>query len=931
MSDDLRARLGHLALEALDGKAVAGEVASLPGDLAARFRTWFAVGPSAMQAPERPSRFGAYVLLRLLGQGAQAAVYLAEDTRLKRQVALKVLQGAERLPPEALARFRREAEAAARVDHPGICPVYEAGEVDGTPYLALRHVEGGTLAQRLEGCRRAGARVLRLDPAGADAAATAKSADSAALRAHTLRVVELIEDVARALHAAHEKGLVHRDIKPGNILLAADGRPLLADFGLARDLERAGVTLTRPGALFGTPHYVSPEQLTRRAPRLDRRTDVFSLGVVLHECLTLERPFDGPTALALYQAILTQEPEDPRQLNRAIPPDLRVVVETALQKDRDKRYLTAAALADDLRAVRELKPIRARALSRVGRVVRWTRREPWKAALAAAVFLILPAAFGVSAYAAESRSEAQLGRAHELRKRVDDHVDEGYFKLLAGDLEGSRSDLDAALRVDPTRPPVLALAGLAYLEGEPAKVLRYVESHGAGLEDDPDYDALHAMALALNGDPEGWQRVMGGSRARASAVGHFLAGYQYLSGHSYDHGALSRAEEEFRLAVRKSSRPFYSAVVLWGRAASAVRQRTSVERSVRILEDLWGDRPQTWAAIAGILEEVAEHTRARAAAQRALDVDPGSYQALEVLMLAAFHELEGGKRRLEDAEDLVQRMLELHPDAVLPAHVRGRIRFARGRWDEAREAWRDAILREPPPNAAFAPFGLVSIAESLHLEGRSGEALLTMEQAALDFPRNGWARRGLAAILLDLGELDSALARVDEALRLDGASPSGHYLRGRILLRQGDRAGALAEWDAARRLDPEYASAPSFVHAQQDGGDTLPGLRAALDLGCELFPYEADMHVAVARFLLHPFPIPLPGDEERALLAAEEAARLAPRADVAATLARARYRAGDVAAACAAAERALGGARSDDPWREPLATDLLRWRAELGR
>ena len=918
-SDALQEQLGRMALAALAGEDVSAELASLSHELASRFRVWFALEPSRDARAFRPAaRFGAYELLAVLGQGGQAVVYLAEDARLGRRVALKVLQGNEGLSGEALARFRREAEAAARVDHPGICLVYEAGEVDGTPYMAMRHAAGGTLAQRIQASRGEGHCVLRL------ARGAPSPAGSAALRADTLRALELVEALARALHAAHERGLVHRDIKPANVLLDEADRPLLADFGLARDLARTGAALTQVGALLGTPHYMSPEQL--RGAQLDRRSDVFALGVVLYECLTLERPFDGPTAVALYRAISVREPSDPRKHNRAISADLRTVVETALQKDRDGRYLSAAALADDLRAVLEQRPIRTRSISRASRALRWTRREPWKAALAAALLFLLPAVFGVAAYAQEARDEAQLSRAHELQRRVDDHLDEGYFKILNGDLEGARSELESALRADPARPPVLALAGLGYLEGEPARVLRYVEGYAEDLAGDPDFNALHATVLALNGNLAGWQRMMDAPQARSSAIGHFLTGYRHLADAAYDHATLRRAEEEFRLAVRKAPRPFHSAVVLWGRAAAGINDRTSVELSARLLGDLWGERLQTSAEIARMFEEIAEHERARDAAERVLAEEPDNYVALEVLMLAAFHELADGERRLAECEQLALHLLELHPWAALPPYMLGRVQFARGQWEAARATWR--TREQPPGEQGYLRFALVSIAESLHCEARADEALAAMQEAAAAFPRFGWALRGLAALHLERGELDLALARIDEALGIDAASAGGHYLRGRILLAKGDRAAALAEWEQARRMAPDFASGAPFVDAQHEGGDTLPGARAALELGCELFPGDARAHQAVADFLLHPFPIELPGDRARALAAAQEAARLLPEPGVLATLARASRAAGDLDGACAVAERALAGARPGDPWRAPLESDLAAWRAE---
>ena len=206
--------------------------------------------------------------------------------------------------------------------------------------------------------------------------------------------------------------MIHRDLKPGNIMVDASGEPVVLDFGLARDLEGDGVSITKSGDFLGTPAYMSPEQIASGHIHLDRRSDVYSLGVTLYECLTLKRPFDAPTREGLYQAILSKEPPDPRRLNKAISADLKVVLETALNKDRDRRYVSAEAFADDLKRVRELKPIQAKPISPIGRLVRWGRRNPLVAAMTAAVFLSL--AIGLVATLMQwGRAEKALVRAEE--------------------------------------------------------------------------------------------------------------------------------------------------------------------------------------------------------------------------------------------------------------------------------------------------------------------------------------------------------------------------------------------------------------------------------------------------------------------------------------------------------------------------------------
>ena len=245
-------------------------------------------------------RLAGYRIERELGRGGQGIVYLAEDERLERRVALKVLPGAF-TATVARQRLLREAQAASRLDDPGICTVYDAGEQDGVAYIAMQYVEGESLHERLERERRE-----RPELAGA------------------LRVKELLsvfEDVLRSLHRAHEKGLVHRDVKPSNLMVSSQGTPMILDFGLAAFDDHPDGSLTGEVAL-GTPAYMSPEQLTAREGRVDARSDVFSLAVTLYEAFALEHPFAAPTRERLYQHILQDEAAPLRKVVRGLPRDL---------------------------------------------------------------------------------------------------------------------------------------------------------------------------------------------------------------------------------------------------------------------------------------------------------------------------------------------------------------------------------------------------------------------------------------------------------------------------------------------------------------------------------------------------------------------------------------------------------------------------------
>ncbi|MAG56322.1 MAG: hypothetical protein CMJ83_08540 [Planctomycetes bacterium] len=366
---------------------------------------WSAGGGSEPAVPSGEGgstarRIGPYELLEELGRGGQAVVYLARDPRLGRKVALKVLSS--RMGPaadELVARFRREAEVTARLDHPAICPIFDTGVHDGTAWIAMRHVEGETLARAL-----AGARV--------DAPTRGEDTSGPTTRAELRLVLEVLEEAARALHSAHEAGVVHRDIKPANFMIGLDGRPVILDFGLAHEDSGDLPALTRTGEVFGTPAYMAPEQIAADHGAIDRRTDIWSLGVTLHECLTLQRPFAAPTREGLYRSILTEDPVPPSRVNPAVDPDLDVVVATALDKDPLRRYRTAADFAEDLRRVRELEPILARPAGSWTRFRRWTQRNTALAGALLMTFVVLVAGLVTSLFLLEDRNVAleEFGR-----------------------------------------------------------------------------------------------------------------------------------------------------------------------------------------------------------------------------------------------------------------------------------------------------------------------------------------------------------------------------------------------------------------------------------------------------------------------------------------------------------------------------------------
>jgi tetratricopeptide (TPR) repeat protein/tRNA A-37 threonylcarbamoyl transferase component Bud32 len=807
------------------------------------------VGAGAPDA-QFPERLGDFRLLERIGGGGMGVVYLAEQTSLGRRVALKLIRPDQLYFPGAKERFRREVEAAARLAHPGIVPVYTFGEESGLPYFAMEHVDGVSLARVLEAF--AGRAPESLTARDLALAIGADLAGAPASGSWIHASLSLVRQTADALQHAHERGVLHRDVKPSNVILTRGGEPKLVDFGLA---TRAGADrLTRTGAQVGSVPYMPPELAGGDSSRATAASDVYSLGVTLYEMLTLRLPYAGESTAATLALIAEGRAEPPRRINPSVSIDAETVCLAAMDPEPQRRYASAAAFAADLARVLELKPIAARRASTALRLRRWVQRNPARAAAAALSIVVAvggPLGYGAVQSGARKRIEtanAELARANAGLERANAEVERKNEQLAAALAASRESERRAERNLARARDAVermLTRVGDRTL----ANVPRMERVRGELLQD----------ALALQ--REFLEESRGDPSLRAEVGEAELRCARVLS----DLGRTAEAEASFRAAMEA-----FDAVP---GDPQAVERSAFAARALAVLLNDGGRRSDALALLDQSLARIEPLANAP-------DGD-AAVRTLRAQLVATRGELERLEGRMDDALASWRAALA-HFDTAIAAGgdieslgacregrartlislgrallVAGEVREAEPILADAERAWGEISAAEPDSVAWQSELAAarVELANAKMSLGRFADAtphllaaLETRERLAADFPHTAAYRAQLAGVLASLGNVASQAGRTEEALAklrrardlfaavvAEQPDSTQHELAlaqtdaniGATLLAGGDLEGAALAFDAALRgFDACLGRAPDDPRLLE--GRVVIGLNLAL-------------------------------------------------------------------------------------------------------
>ena len=781
---------------------------------------------------------GDFRIVKRLGAGGMGTVFEAQQLSLDRRVALKLLSPALTHDAQSRARFLREANAGARLKHPGIVAVHSVGEHDGQPFIATELVDGpGTLEDLL----------ARVESEGAPAD-------------WPREVARIVAEVAEALQAAHEAGIIHRDIKPANILMTPEGHPKVADFGLARIQD--ALKLSQTGQFAGTPHYMSPEQCMPSIAPIDHRTDIFSLGATLYELLTFQFAFPGEEIPQVLHAIVSKDPVPPTKHVPDLAGDLEIITLKAVAKDPDRRYATAADMAEDLRAFLEHRAIKARRISTVVRAVLWVKREPLRAGFFAALAIGVPlvALLGGRLFQKESlvreQDEVISAQSAQLSALENEALLEAGFLQLGEEALGEAADtFRAVLDVDPES--VEAKAGLAMAllnEGRSEDALAILGPVEKILDLHPALSRLMVEALEARGNaisgPLETTVMERSSPDNLDPLGLFVEGLRRLrscplnqlapSGETLESvwGAeeIDAAREAVPLIKRailssRRVRALHHFTLAW--AARVARDETAAEDAATMLQANWADNAMA-QYYRGYALSLLDRDRALEAFRAALELEPefepAALEEAKILLdRSAFAADDEVLARFEALVDGID-------NAVAWANLAA-VRYGRGQLEETVEACRRALAIDPGLHQVHDTMGT-----ALFALGRPAEARASFEEGLRLEPDSPYMRNDLGWVLVELGETAAGRESLERALELEPELVDAHYNLGMLALREQRFDTAEARLRRAVDLAPDHVQAWSNLGIALENLSDETGAVEARREAVALAPDDARHH-----------------------------------------------------------------------------------------
>jgi len=796
----------------------------------------FTVGPGAPTAAGTPGAalalsrdFGKYEILEELGRGAMGAVYQARQKDLGRLVALKVLLSGEFASGEEVERFQREARAAAAVRHPNLVALHEVGCHAGLHYFTMDYIAGENLTRY--------ARRVKPDPRAA---------------------LELVRKVALGLSAAHEQGVIHRDVKPGNILVDARGEPVLTDFGLAK-LAVGAARLTASGSAVGTPAYMAPEQAAGRLDEVDARSDVYSLGAVLYELLTGRPPFEAASVIETLYKVVNEELPPPRRLNRDVPAEVEALCLRAMERDRARRYRGPGAFAEDIGRYLAGEPTEARPTTALDRLARRLRRRARLvaaiAALAIALSLLAGWVSGRLEAGARARDEAErMRRAEEDRRRalasaepVFREAEEAYQqadRLLYVKSAGAGAEICKAVATAVAR----STDALAILPDFPDARLLRGKAHALAQR----YDAaIEDFSALVRSHPELSTPYLERARVHVNRLAGLVGARAWTTGRKGIRMKEKHAEPPEAAEVRRQVREDLEVLRVRGIEPSAAIEVDALmalgagefARTVELLRDLPSGRVEAVALLelraqSLLYLERYEDARRDLDAVLELQVNRRTAWSMRSLVRQALDDLPGA---LADAD----RALELDPADATALNNRGLLKRELGDLAGAIADYTAAMKVDAKLEVA----GGANRGHALFRLGRFAEALADYDRCLAADPNQAHALLGRAATLMSLGRGQEGAGDLDRAVERMPDAAVAYVYRARLLRSTGQLGRAIEDLRTAVGLDPEDENAwQGLGEALRAHGDAEEALQAYGE-ALRVQPALAEAHLGRAQAL----------------------------------------------------------------------------------